>query len=64
MLEEGRVKEAETGSHFLSEYMLWGEGQALELVFGWNVDLLLAGQRCNFSTKQLTPLQCTLIITL
>jgi hypothetical protein len=44
--------------------MLWGEGLALELAFGWTPDLIITGQRCNFSIKQFILHQGTVIIRL
>lgn len=63
VLEKARVKVAGTDRRLLSECVLWGEGLALGLAFGWTPDLILTGQRCDFSIKQsLSPCQGTLII--
>lgn len=48
VLEKARVKVAGTGRRLLSECLLWGEGLALGLAFGWTPDLLITGQRCDF----------------
>lgn len=52
VLEKARVKVGGTSRRFLSESMLWEEGLALDLAFGWTPDLIITGQRCNFSIKQ------------
>lgn len=46
------MKVAGTGSHFLSECTLWGEGGWHGASIGCNSDLSLTGQRSNFSIKQ------------
>lgn len=64
MLEKARVKVAGTGRRLLSECLLWGEGLALGLAFGWTPDLLITGQRCDFFSHKAEPIPCqgTLII--
>lgn len=65
MLEKARVKVAGTDRHLLSECLLWGEGLALGLAFGWTPHLLITGQRCDFfffHKAEPIPRQGTLII--